>query len=102
MKKEILWGKTFINAEWEKQMKLREKEGPLMIKLCSGKREEGRSRSGQLKSTAPCRYEVEGLCDHRGKPSLCPLTDEEYNALPEITEDEAWERITRSNSKASK
>lgn len=63
-----------------------------MPKLCDYATEivfKGRKRE----FTTVCRYSVDGMCDYRGRPSCCGLTQEQYSQLPEISEEEAWKRI---------
>lgn len=66
-----------------------------MVKLCSKrvKRTFGRGRKPWLTIGALCKWSVDGLCDCRVKPHDCLLTDEEYTELPEITKEEAWQKI---------
>ena len=40
-----------------------------------------------------CLGHLEDVCDHFSKPEECPLDDEEYKALPEISAEEVLYRI---------
>lgn len=68
-----------------------------MVKLCSKRVGLSFGRSKKRTSfIALCHWSIDGLCDCRVKPHDCPLTDEEYAKLPEIAEEEAWQRIFKS------
>ena len=77
----------------EEDARLRERG---MTKLCDAPRipiYKPRRNQKRPAPTAKCFHHFEGTCDRYGKPHDCPLTDEEWARLPEISVKEIHNRI---------